>query len=152
MDKRNIWEIYWGALFPDFLKCHNCKKQTSTTNIVCDFCNKPVPFNGWLSKVRPVLLFQDQSKWDKSLTFAIPLSTTNPSTDNQYNHPISLTDYSFLHSDSKYHRPMRAQISYATRILGNAIQDKDLIGKVTNKTAMAKIGDKLNEWVFVSYF
>lgn len=82
------------------------------------------------------------------MAFGIPISTTQPLIENKCNQPILLEHYLFLHQDKTYLRPMRAMIHQATRIDGNALSGKKLIGAINDKIVQEKIQTKLFDWLF----
>jgi hypothetical protein len=114
----------------------------------CECCGGENSISNIISKIRPILLWLDQGDWYNSMSFAIPLSTTNPSLNNKYAHPILLSDFTFFHNNKSYQRPMRAVIHQATRVDGNVLNSDKLIGKLNNSMAQQYIENKLLDWIF----
>lgn len=143
------WDIIYISRFPETVKCsgNTCGRHFSLLKYNCPYCGYSNTVSNLTAKTRPILLWVGQTKWHESMTFAIPLSASNLINDT-HNAIIYLPDYAFLHSDQKYHRPMRAVIHQATRIDGNVLNSKKLIGKITNQILQDQIDNKLLNWLF----
>lgn len=142
------WDIIYTSKFPESVKCADCGVffMPCISSCTCGHLNN---ISNIVDKVRPILLWIDKYDWFQSMTFAIPLSASRVVEDN-YNEPILLEDYTFIHKDEKYHRPMRAIIHQSTRIDGNVLNEHRVIGRLINEVRMKKIEDKLFNWVFKS--
>ncbi len=104
-----------------------------------------------MAKVRPMILWINQTGWYQSMTFGIPLSTTIGKyqyVSDNLNQIIDISDCVFF--DKAYEKPMRAVICQATRADGNVIQSKHFIGKVTDEALKKQIEDKLFAWLFTN--
>lgn len=144
------WDIIYTSKFPESIQCKNpiCKKYITVSDTFCPHCQGANNISNIISKIRPVILWIDQVDWYQSMAFAIPLSATNPYTQDLYNEPILLTHYSFLHTDSQYKKPMRAVIHQSTRIDGNVLDKTKIIGKITDTVVQGKIENKMLKWIF----
>jgi len=111
----------------------NCGAENRISNII--------------DKIRPVILWIDQEGWFNSMAFAIPLNKSRIYEDN-FNEILLLRDYNFIHSNNNYETPMRAVIHQATRVDGNVLKNKNIIGQVTNKVKQKSIESKLFNWIF----
>lgn len=145
------WDIIYISKFPETVVCSNpkCRKTLSFTEHKCKSCNHTNHLSNIVEKVRPIILWLDQTDWFDSMAFAIPLSASKIGND-KYNQVIALNDFLFLHSDKKYERPMRAMIHQATRIDGNVLNRQRLIGKVNNSVLQIQIENKLREWLKIT--
>lgn len=143
------WDIIYTSRFPESIKCHNttCGNSFLISEYNCPHCKTPNNISSIIGKIRPILLWIDQSNWFESMTFGIPLSSVKIY-ENKYNFPVLLTDYVFLHSNGSYNKPMRAVIHQATRIDGNVFRDDMLIGKVNNVVVQQNIENKLFNWLW----
>jgi hypothetical protein len=150
MSSFSKWEIIYTSKFPESVKCVSCGNFFMPCNSNCS-CGHQNNISGVVDKVRPILLWIDKHNWRESMSFAIPLSSSKLA-DNDYNEIIYLEDYSFVHKDEKFHRPMRAMIHQATRIDGNVLNSEKVIGRLTNTVKMKRIEDKLFNWIFSGYF
>jgi hypothetical protein len=82
------------------------------------------------------------------MSFGIPLSSKNLLSNDSFNQLILRDDYTFIHPNQKYKIPMRAVIHQATRIDGNVLNKKWLLGKITNNKIQEIIENKLLNWIF----
>lgn len=144
----NKWDIIYTSRFPESVKCRNkhCGTYFNISHYYCPKCNCKNRVSNIIAKIRPILLWIDQSNWFQSMTFGIPLSAKIY--EDKYSHPILLNDYVFLHSDAIYHKPMRAVIHQATRVDGNVFRNDMLIGKINNSVVQYNIENKLFEWIW----
>lgn len=142
------WDIIYISRFPESIPCKKCKKHFMIANHRCSYCQTLNNVSSIIAKIRPAILWIDQSRWFESMSFAIPLSTSRPEIVRTYDEPIALSQYSFLHKNIKFHRPMRAVIHQATRIDGCVLQAPWLLGKITDVVVQKKIEDKLFNWLF----
>src|SRR5258708_39261933 len=103
------WDLIYASRFPEAIKCENkaCPSYIVAYECSCPQCGRINIVSNIAAKIRPVLIWIDQSRWFESMTFAIPLSASNLH-DDSHNQCIYLSDYAFLHVDLKYNRPMRA--------------------------------------------
>lgn len=143
------WDIIYTSRFPESVQCRNrnCGRHFTISEYSCPHCGCRNYVSNIIGKIRPILLWLDKSKWFESMAFAIPLSCGRIY-ENDYNQPISLNDYVFLHSNQNRHRPMRAIIHQATRVDGNVLSLNKKIGRITNAVVQQKIENKLLEWIF----
>ncbi|MFC1615407.1 hypothetical protein ACFL2L_01270 [Patescibacteria group bacterium] len=132
--------------FPESVQCKICKSYFMPCEGKCS-CGQINNVSSIISKIRPVLLWIGQNSWYNSMAFAIPLSSSKI-IENQYNQPIYLEHYSFLHKNAIYHRPMRAIVHQSTRIDGCALKQERIIGKLTDQLIQSKIESKLFNWIF----
>jgi hypothetical protein len=140
------WDIIYTSKFPEAVRCSKCGNFFMPCHSNCE-CGHKNNISSIVAKVRPVLLWIDKYNWRESMAFAIPLSKTNIM-ENDYNEPIYLPDYDFIHKDKKFNLPMRAMIHQATRIDGNVLKGDKIIGKLTDTVKMHKIEEKLFNWIF----
>lgn len=144
------WDIVYISKFPESIKCTNssCGKHFMLNpQQACTFCNTPTHVSNIIGKIRPVLLWSNQNDWFDSMAFGIPLSSSDL-VENMYNELVNINDYTFVHTNNKLHRPMRAVICQSTRIDGCVLNSNSLIGKLTNTTVQDKIQNKLFSWLF----
>ncbi len=143
------WDLIYINRFPETVICGNpaCHREFTINEVACEFCGTSVAVSNIVAKIRPVLLWLDQSRWYQSMSFAIPLSTSSLR-DDLYNKIIRLEDYVFTSDNLKYHQPMRAMIHQATRIDGNVLHASRMIGRVINNTLQKEIEEKLFNWIF----
>ena len=143
------WDIIYTSRFPESIKCRNrnCGRSFIISNYCCPYCGCKNNISNIVSKIRPILLWIDKENWFESMTFGIPLSVSKIY-ENDYNQPIYLSDYTFLHNDRIYHRPMRALIHQATRVDGNVFKQDKIIGKISNNVIKQKIENKLFKWLW----
>jgi hypothetical protein len=143
------WDIIYTSRFPESIKCHNssCGNSFLISDYSCPHCSSKNNVSNVIAKIRPVLLWIDQSNWYESMTFGIPLSSGRIF-ENKYNYPVLLTDYTFLHSDGIYNKPMRAVIHQATRIDGNVFRNNMLIGRINNAVVQQNIENRLLDWLW----
>lgn len=143
------WDIIYAQRFPESVKCSKCSRYFNVSNYPCPFCRQKINISNIIAKIRPIIIWIDQSRWFQNISFAIPLNSSQLF-ENNYNHIIHLGDYIFSHSDRKYQRPMRAIIHQATRVDGNTLSRNLHIGKITNTKVQKQIEDKLFNWIFSS--
>lgn len=142
------WDIVYVSRYPESIKCSACNNHyTINPNQECSHCKHVNNVTNLIAKVRPMILWIDKSNWYKSMTFGIPLSTSDFHSD-KWNHAINISDCLFF--DSKYEKPMRAVICQATRADGNVVSDRTLVGKITDQVTRLKIENKLLDWLFAS--
>lgn len=143
------WDIIYASKFPDTVKCDNlkCGLNFSIEKHTCPHCNKINNISNIVAKTRPIILWHDQLKWFRSMTFGIPLSTSRLENDS-LNQVVYLSDYQYLFPDNKFQNPMRAIICQASRLDGSALKTNMLIGKLTNSVVQTEIEDKLFSWLF----
>lgn len=147
----NKWDIIYISRFPESIQCVNesCKgRYFSPSEVSCPHCNQLNSLSSIIGKVRPIILWKTQTYWYRSMSFAIPVSSTQPMLETLYDEPIKLEHYSFQHLDPRKHIPMRAVISQSTRIDGNVLNLANKIGSLTDKTVQSKIENKLWDWLF----
>lgn len=143
------WEIIYISRFPETIKCQHCPNYYSISEHICPHCKKLNNIlTNIIAKPRPFLLWLDKSNWIDSMSFGIPLSTSNLLNITKTNVLIQKNHYIFTHSKSTYNQPMRAIIHQATRVDGNVCERKDVIGIVTDKVIQEEIQNKLFEWLF----
>lgn len=145
------WDIVYITRLPETANCTNnkcCRVFSIEPLQKCPYCNKEVNISEIIAKPRPHILWIDKKYWFRSLSFGIPLSKSKPLEENVYNEPIPLQSYAFLHEDTTYYRPMRAIVCQATRIAGNIISERHLLGRLTDETLKKKIESKLIDWLF----
>lgn len=143
------WDIVYAAKFPDTCQCTNskCGFNFSVDRHNCPHCGEENIVSHLIGKPRPVIVWIDQANWVESMAFGIPTSAGKIYFD-KVNEVIGLNHYQFLHKDQILKRPMRAVISQATRIDGNALPKHQLIGRITDSVVQQKIQDKLFNWIF----
>lgn len=143
------WDIVYITRFPETIQCTNprCGSYLTAFDVECRNCGKKIKISNLIAKIRPVILWKSQSSWHESMSFGIPLSASRL-TEDMFNEVISLSDYTYLNKNPKYQKPMRAVITQSSRIDGNLLTEKMLIGKLTNQTIQSKIENKLLSWLF----
>lgn len=143
------WDIIYTSRFPETIDCHNasCGSSFFISKYNCPNCNQENNVSNIIAKVRPIILWIDKIHWFKSMTFGIPLSASKMY-DDRYNQIILLSDYTFVHSNNNYHKPMRAVVHQATRFDGNVFRGDMLVGKINNTVIQKKIEDKLLDWLW----
>lgn len=142
------WDIIYTSRFPESVQCKKCEHYFSISKHACQSCGMENNVSSIVAKIRPIVLWLDQKNWFKSMAFAIPVSTTDVLQQDAFNHVVKLENYSFTHSDKKYHQPMRAIVHQATRIDGNVLDTNKLIGKITDVITQQQIEEKLLNWIF----
>ena len=142
------WDIIYASKFPETVKCNNCGDFFMPCKSICK-CGYQNSISNIVDKLRPILLWIDKYDWFQSMSFAIPISSSKI-LENNYNEPILLEDFIFIHKNKIYYRPMRAIIHQATRIDGNILSRNKIIGRLTNEVRMKKIEEKLFNWIFKS--
>jgi hypothetical protein len=140
------WDILWTSKFPEMIQCRACRNHFLPFESKCS-CGSFNRITNVINKVRPVILWTGKKDWFESMAFAIPLSTTGL-VEGDYRSILLLEDYLFSHKDNKYNQPMKVLINQATRIDGNVLSSKKIIGKVTNEKKRAEIEEKLINWIF----
>jgi hypothetical protein len=140
------WDIVYTSKFPETIKCSSCNRYFMPLSSLC-VCGTVNNISNIVAKIRPILLWIDKDNWSQSMAFAIPLSTSRLSEDKR-NEIIFLNDFRFTHKDQKYYKPMRAIISQSTRVDGNVLKERNIIGRVIDKTKQSKIENKLLDWLF----
>lgn len=140
------WDIVYPLRYPEAIQCSSCGNYlTINSQQECSYCHKKNNVSNIIAKIRPMILWIDQSNWYKSMAFGIPLSTTGYFTDS-HNQAIKLSDCIFF--EKRYEKPMRAILCQATRADGCVIERKHLVGKLTNQVIRNNIENKLFTWLF----
>lgn len=141
------WDMVYVSRYPESVDCESCKQPFLIHTTPCEHCKKDNVVSNIVNKVRPVLLWIGQDRWFQSMSFGIPLSTTNIH-EGKYEHPIYLNHYQFLHRKKERNKPMRVMITQATRIDGMALKKSELIGKLNDIITQRQIENKLMDWIF----
>lgn len=140
------WDIVYPSRYPESILCRKCKNHFTIRNIQeCSHCREPNNVSNIIVKIRPLILWVNQDKWFNSMAFGIPLSTSGFYSDT-FNHAIKIEDCTFFQKDKE--KPMRALIFQATRVDGNVLHSKTLIGKLSSSKVKSEIENKLLEWIF----
>jgi hypothetical protein len=140
------WDIVYPLRYPESVQCTYCGNHfTINEKQECLHCKKINNVSNIIAKVRPMILWIGQTGWYRSMTFGIPLSTTNYYSD-RLNHAIAISNCMFI--DKSYEKPMRAVLCQATRADGCVIETKHLVGKITDNVVKQQIEDKLFNWLF----
>lgn len=142
------WDILYASKFPESVTCPCGKELMVSASEICIHCKRKIAISNIIPKIRPIILWIDQDSWYKSMAFGIPLTRSNPATEDKYNQPIFLPSYSYIYKDAKYHAPMRAVITHATRVDGNVFHSRNLIGRITDTLVQRKLDNKMLDWLF----
>ncbi|MCR4330222.1 MAG: hypothetical protein NUV65_06795 [Candidatus Roizmanbacteria bacterium] len=94
-----------------------------------------------------MILWIDKIRWYDSMTFGIPLSTSDFFSDT-HNQEIKIEHCIFF--DKRYESPMRAVLAQATRTDGNVLLAKHKVGHIADSTIKTQIEEKLWVWLFGS--